>query len=189
MTWVSTGIRDRLQRKQRRVDGRKVNYWVDTVTWAEYRTKADAGLRRSDTKPVSQNNVIVVTMKLLAEYELPLVTMLEAVYRDTEDAEVLNMLRLVGATKDAVSDIVFLAAYCQPSADFYAEKSTLALQLAYKFILKFFPEELENPENINMGTFRPRRAYTECTSMDDGTETATFRFADAATVDAVQFRL
>ena len=185
-----------MQRVSRRINGRVVKGYL--VDGKFYRTKAEAGLsrkphkqhrQRSDKKPVSQNNVVQVALKLLGEYEVPLVTALEAAYRDTGDAETLNLLRLIGATKDAVSDIVFLAGFCQPSAGFYTERRTLALQLAYKFVLEFFPEELENPENITLGTFRPRRAAREHYSMDDGTGEDNFRFADSGTVDSVRFRV
>lgn len=72
----------KLVRKQRRVGGKKQNYWVDTCTGQEY-TKKPERKRRVDRKAVSQNNVVTVALRLLYENELALVTMLDAVYADT----------------------------------------------------------------------------------------------------------
>ena len=176
-----------LLRKQRRVDGKKQNYWLDTDTGKEYSTKPERK-RRADRKAVSQNNVVTVALRLLAEHELELVTMLDAVYADTGSAETLEQLTLIAATKNALSDIVFLAGFCQPGRRYYRECSELALKLGYKFIMEFFPDEIRNVDNMNAGTFRTRRVRKEYVRLDDGEDTGyNFRMASREYVDSVKF--
>lgn len=176
----------KLVRKQRRVGGKKQNYWVDTDTGKEYDKKPERK-RRTDRKAVSQNNVVTVALRLLSENELALVTMLGAVYANTGSVETLEQLTLIAATKDALSDVVFLAGFCQPSRRFYSECSELALKLAYKFIMEFFPAEIENVDNLNAGTFRTRRVRREYVSLDDGDDTGyNFRMASKGYIDRIK---
>ncbi|WLW41001.1 hypothetical protein IBHPHPPA_00001 [Salmonella phage KKP 3828] len=176
----------KLVRKQRRVGGKKQNYWVDACTGKEYMQKPERK-RRTDRKAVSQNNVVTVALRLLAENELALVTMLDAVYADTGSVETLEQLTLIAATKDALSELVFLAGFCQPSRRFYSERSELALKLGYKFIMEFFPAEIENVDNLNAGTFRTRRVRREYPNLDDGDDTGyNFRMASKAYVDSIK---
>lgn len=176
----------KLVRKQRRVGGKKQNYWVDTCTGQEY-TKKPERKRRADRKAVSQNNVVTVALRLLYENELALVTMLDAVYADTGSTETLEQLTLMAATKDVLSDLVFLASFCQPSRRFYQDKSELALKLGYKFIMEFFPGEIANVDNLNAGTFRTRRVRREYPNLDDGDDTGyNFRMASKAYVDSIK---
>lgn len=176
-----------LKHKQRRINGKPKWYWVDLDTSVEYAKKPTARKQRSDKKVVSQNNVITVALRLLAENELALVTMLDAVYADTGDIEYLEQLKLIAATKDALSNIVFLAAFCQPSWKYYNEQAQLALKLAYKFIVELFPEEIQNVDNLKASTFRTRRVFRESVELDAGEESVNseFRFADNKTIDAV----
>lgn len=176
-----------LKHKQRRVNGKRVWYWVDLDTGIEYSKKPTARKQRKDKKAVSQNNVITVALRLLAENEVALVTMLDSVYADTEDVECLEQLKLIAATKDALRDIVFLAAFCQPSLKYYSIKSDLALKLGYKFIVEFFPEEIQNVDNMNAATFRTRRVGKEYIELDSGEaySSSGFMFADRKVVDAV----
>lgn len=175
-----------LKHKQRRVDGRRVWYWLDLDTGQEYMKKPERK-RRVDRKAVSQNNVVTVALRLLYENESALVTMLDAVYAHTGSTETLEQLTLVAATKDALSDLVFLASFCQPSRRFYQDKSELALKLGYKFIMEFFPGEIANVDNLNAGTFRTRRVRREYLNLDDGDDTGcNFRMASKGYVDSVK---
>lgn len=175
-----------LVHKQRRVAGKRCWYWLDLDTGIEY-TKKPERKRRTDRKAVSQNNVVTVALRLLSEHELALVTMLDTVYADTGSVETLEQLTLIAATKDALSDLVFLAGFCQPSRRFYSERSELALKLGYKFIMEFFPAEIENVDNLNAGTFRTRRVRREYPNLDDGDDTGSnFRMASKAYVDSIQ---
>lgn len=175
-----------LVHKQRRVAGKRVWYWQDLDTGQEYAKKPERK-RRVDRKAVSQNNVVTVALRLLYENELALVTMLDAVYAHTGSTETLEQLTLIAATKDALSDLVFLAGFCQPSRRFYQDKSDLALKLGYKFIMEFFPGEIENVDNLNAGTFRTRRVRREYLNLDDGDDTGyNFRMASKGYVDSVK---
>lgn len=167
-----------LVRKQRRVGGKKVNYWLCTETGAEYDAKPERKTR-ADKKCVSQNNVITVALRLLYEYEVALTDALLLVYNTDADADALDMLQLIQACKDAVSEVVFLAGFCQPSYEFYRKKAKRATDLAYKFILEFFPDEMENLQNMDAPLFRTRRVRKERDEFDDGTgEVVQFRFVD-----------
>lgn len=180
-----------LKHKQRRIDGKAKWYWVDLDTGIEYAKKPVPRKQRSDKKAVSQNNVITVALRLLSEYEVALTTALDAVYADTGDIEYLEQLKLVAATKDILSDVVFLAAFCQPSWKYYNDKAQLALKLSYKFIIEFFPDEIQNVDNLNAATFRTRRVFRESVELDAGEESVNsgFRFADNKTIDAVNLYL
>lgn len=82
---------------------------------------------------------------------------------------------------------MFLAGFCQPSRRFYQDKSELALKLGYKFIMEFYPSEIENVDNLNAGTFRTRRVRREYTNLDDGDDTGyNFRMASRGYVDSVK---
>ena len=164
--------------------------WVNQSTGAVAVRSSDIPIqrkRRSDRKSVSQNNVVTVALRLLHENEIALVTVLDAVYADTGSLEVLEMLTLIAATRDALSDIVFLAAFCQPSSRFYRDKSELALRLAYKFIIEFYPDEISNVDNRNAATFRTRRVHREYQRLDDGSNSElNFKIASSVYVDSIE---
>lgn len=135
-----------MQRVSRRINGQVVKGYV--VAGQFYRTKREAGLqrkRRSDTKPVSQNNVIPVVYRLLVQRGTEL---LDSIAGDAEAEQ------LVCDTMMYIQDVLFLLRYCEPSKDFWMDKQDTARRCAYLFLHRFYPEELNNVENANAVPFR-----------------------------------
>ena len=144
-----------LVRKQRRVGGKKQNYWLCTETGAEFlkkpvRAKETAPRReRSDKKAISSNNRAVVVMSLLARDEIKLVDALLA-------KNDLEGLQLVGQCKDLSTQIVRLVC----SAGFSRKLGVKTLRKfsgASKEFMRRFYSDVEIPPGV------PRlnlRAYT-----------------------------
>lgn len=152
------------KRVSKRINGKVVK--VYEVDGKFYRTKKEAGLarkrhsERSDKKCVSHNNVITVALRLCEETEIPLITILESVYASTGDAAVLKQMQLVAATKLALYRCIFVSG-CGASARMYREVTTTAKQLAFKFLMEFYPDELYRISNKSEKRFRVGRVQRE----------------------------
>lgn len=150
----------RLKRSQRRVQGKKVNYWIDTDTGVEYSTKParKQHSRRSDVKCVSHNNIVPVTFKLLLERGTEL---LDSVQGNTAAEQ------LVLDTWDGICDNLFLLFNCAASYDVWAGSERHVRSVCFRFLSEFYPDALQDEMNKDVQPLRYQRGGYTGDKLDD----------------------